>query len=220
MHRQIIVLGLLLAPVASFIATSRPFARPFVSLSAVISVDTSLPLGIVLEDADMEKNGRTNGVFVSEAGGDSDCGNAGVAPGYRVSSVNGVDTRFSDYDAVVELLTSNPDSVKVEFEEKFADGHPVTINVDGHGPLSAAVGDNLRQVLLDNKVNLYSSLKAKMGNCGGGGQCGLCKVAISEDDGVWPERTDHEGQKLKKYGADTRLACFTFVEGDCTVKLP
>ena len=117
MNRHFIALALLLAPASSFIPIARPLVRPAVSLSAVISVDTSLPLRIVLEDADMEKNGRTNGVFVAEAGDDSDCKSAGVAPGYRVSSVNGVDTRFSDYDAVLELLTSNPDSVKVEFEE-------------------------------------------------------------------------------------------------------
>jgi hypothetical protein len=139
-----------------------PFVRiPYINLStsslaAVIQVKTALPLGIVLEDADQEKNGRSSGVFVVEADGSSDCGAAGVSAGYRLSSVNSVDTRFSDYDTVVGLLTANPDAVTVDFEEKFSDGHPATINVEGHGPVTAAVGDNLRQVLLDNKVDLYS----------------------------------------------------------------
>jgi len=242
--------------------------RKFTHLSAKINVKTSLPLGIVLEDADLEGNGCTKGVFVTEVTPLSDCGGSGVNTGYRVSSVNGVDVRFSDYDAVVELLTSDPESVNVEFEEKFKDGHAATIQISGYDPIPAAVGDNLRQVLLDNKLELYKGLKAKMGNCNGGGQCGLCKVALSQDGGVWPERSDHENKKLAKFQVrqseersddlsastfalvssfkmrsltlrrynshpysqffhnslrlskeDTRLACMTFVEGDCTVTL-
>lgn len=127
------------------------------SLYAVIEVKTTLPLGIVLEDAEQERNGRSNGVFVVEADSSSACGSAGVKSGYRVSSVNSVDTRFSDYDTVVGLLTADPDSVEVCFEEKFSDGHPATINVEGHGLVTAAVGDNLREVLLANKVGLYTT---------------------------------------------------------------
>ena len=42
-----------------------------------------------------------------------------------------------------------------------------------------AQGANLRQKALENKIDIYT-LKGKLTNCGGYGQCGTCVVEIVE----------------------------------------
>lgn len=69
--------------------------------------------------------------------------------------------------------------------------------------------------MLAGKADLYDTW-GKVMNCGGGGQCGTCAVAILEDAaGVCSPRTGAEQGKLKGKPADWRLACQTNV-GDGT----
>ncbi len=79
------------------------------------------------------------------------------------------------------------------------------------------VGDNLRQVLLNNGVDLYSP-KARYINCMGIGTCGTCAVAIAGEvsEVNWRDLTrrslpPHSPQK------QLRLACQTQVLGDVKV---
>lgn len=83
-------------------------------------------------------------------------------------------------------------------------------------------GANLRQVLLQNGVDLYNG-QAKLINCHGIGTCGTCAVMIEGDvsEAGWRENTrlslpPHSltPQSLKQ---NRRLACQTNVLGDVKV---
>jgi ferredoxin len=80
-----------------------------------------------------------------------------------------------------------------------------------------ATGANLRQKSLENSIDIYT-LKGKMMNCGGYGQCGLCVVEIAEGMDNLSPRTDVENRKLRKKPATYRLACQTLVNGSVSVK--
>ncbi len=81
----------------------------------------------------------------------------------------------------------------------------------------AADGANLREKALQNRIDLYT-LKGKLTNCGGYGQCGTCIVEIVEGMDNLSERTDFEKRKLKRKPASYRLACQTLVNGPVSVK--
>ncbi len=53
----------------------------------------------------------------------------------------------------------------------------------------AAAGANLREKALQNGIDLYT-LKGKLMNCGGYGQCGTCIVAVEEGMENLSPRTD------------------------------
>jgi len=74
---------------------------------------------------------------------------------------------------------------------------------------------NLRKALLDNKVDVYT-LKGKLTNCGGGGQCGTCLIAV--ESGYTNGRTPREEFLLKGKPDDWRLACRTMINGDVTIR--
>lgn len=82
---------------------------------------------------------------------------------------------------------------------------------------SCPVGANLRQVLLENQVDLYNG-QARLINCHGIGTCGTCAVAIygevsevNRRDIIRRSLPPHDSQR------DLRLACQTKVLGDITV---
>jgi ferredoxin len=79
-----------------------------------------------------------------------------------------------------------------------------------------ATGANLREKALQNQIDIYT-FKGKMMNCGGIGQCGLCKVEIVEGMDNLSPRTDFENRKLAKKPANYRLACQTLVNGEVSV---
>ncbi len=81
----------------------------------------------------------------------------------------------------------------------------------------AADGANLRLKALENRIDLYT-LKGKLMNCGGYGQCGTCIVEIVEGQENLSPRTDVENQKLKRKPPTYRLACQTLVNGPVSVK--
>ena len=80
-----------------------------------------------------------------------------------------------------------------------------------------AQGANLREKALQTGIDLYT-LKGKLTNCGGYGQCGTCLVEIVEGLENLSPRTDFEERKLRKKPASYRLACQTLVNGPVKVK--
>jgi len=81
----------------------------------------------------------------------------------------------------------------------------------------AADGANLREKALQNKIDLYT-LKGKLMNCGGYGQCGTCVVEVVEGMENLSPRTEVEQRKLKKKPESYRLACQALVNGPVSVK--
>lgn len=80
----------------------------------------------------------------------------------------------------------------------------------------AADGANLREKMLQNRIDLYT-FTGKMMNCGGYGQCGTCVVEIVEGMENLSPRTEVENRKLKKKPENYRLACQTLVNGPVIV---
>ncbi|MBW4534349.1 MAG: (2Fe-2S)-binding protein [Pleurocapsa minor HA4230-MV1] len=80
----------------------------------------------------------------------------------------------------------------------------------------AAMGSNLREKALQNKVDIYT-LGGKLRNCGGYGQCGTCVVEIAEGIENLSPKTDFEKRKLKKKPNNYRLACQAMVNGSVKV---
>lgn len=81
----------------------------------------------------------------------------------------------------------------------------------------AADGANLREKALQNGIDIYT-LKGKLMNCGGYGQCGTCIVEIVEGIDNLSPKTDFEQRKLKRKPENYRLACQTLVNGPISVK--
>jgi ferredoxin len=80
-----------------------------------------------------------------------------------------------------------------------------------------AQGSNLREKALETGIDLYT-LKGKLVNCGGYGQCGTCIVEIVEGMENLSPKTDFEQRKLKKKPDNYRLACQTLVNGPIKVQ--
>lgn len=80
----------------------------------------------------------------------------------------------------------------------------------------AADGANLRLQALKNNIDLYT-LRGKLTNCGGYGQCGTCIVEIVEGIDNLSPRTAVENKKLNKKPKNYRLACQTLVQGHVSV---
>lgn len=80
-----------------------------------------------------------------------------------------------------------------------------------------APGVNLRQKALENGVDIYT-LKGKLMNCGGYGQCGTCVVNIVDGSENLSPRTDFENRKLKRKPDTYRLACQALVNGPVSVE--
>jgi ferredoxin len=94
---------------------------------------------------------------------------------------------------------------------------PVNIKfVNEKKEVMAADGANLRFKALENGIDLYT-FGGKMMNCGGYGQCGTCVVQIVEGMENLSPRTEVEDRKLRKRGADCRLACQAMVHGAVSV---
>ena len=194
------------------------------------SLTLTKPLGIILEEIE---EGKAAGVFVKQV---SDSGSAAASAqsitGAKIKAVQGTDVSSSSFDDVMDLIVNTDESLEIEFEVNAATpesvveskelevGTSVTIRVlQGSGsPLAieARVGDNLRQVLLDNGVEVYQGMKQKLGNCGGAGQCTFCAVDFLECEG-WAERSEYEDKKLKKFQI-ARLACLNNIQGPATIQ--
>lgn len=81
----------------------------------------------------------------------------------------------------------------------------------------AADGANLREKAIQNGIDIYT-LKGKLMNCGGYGQCGTCVVEIVEGLENLSPKTPFEKRVLRKKPETYRLACQTLVNGPISVK--
>lgn len=88
--------------------------------------------------------------------------------------------------------------------------------VDEQKEVVAATGANLREKALENGVDIYT-LRGKLMNCGGYGQCGTCIVEIVNGAACLSERTEVENRKLRKK-PNYRLACQALVNGPVSVR--
>eukprot|EP00238_Polyblepharides_amylifera_P006504 CAMPEP_0196585458 /NCGR_PEP_ID=MMETSP1081-20130531/50712_1 /TAXON_ID=36882 /ORGANISM="Pyramimonas amylifera, Strain CCMP720" /LENGTH=134 /DNA_ID=CAMNT_0041906999 /DNA_START=544 /DNA_END=948 /DNA_ORIENTATION=+ len=99
--------------------------------------------------------------------------------------------------------------------EKEVPANPVLVEVvspSGTTQISLNPGDVLRNVLLENNVELYNNW-GKIMNCGGGGSCGTCVVEVLEGADQLSAKEGVEVKLLKKKPENYRLACQTVCEG-------
>ena len=80
------------------------------------------------------------------------------------------------------------------------------------------VGANLRDVLVENDVNVYQNV-ARFVNCNGKQLCGTCIVEVKDGMKYTNRKTvDEDGTlTLQKCPKNYRLACVTYVYGNVTV---
>lgn len=84
--------------------------------------------------------------------------------------------------------------------------------------LQAPAGVNVRQLLVDNGINVYQSI-TRWTNCKGKQLCGTCIVNIA--DGSLPNtnwKSMDEASTLRANPDSYRLSCVTFAHGDVTVE--
>ncbi|KAA8521739.1 hypothetical protein F0562_012412 [Nyssa sinensis] len=117
---------------------------------------------------------------------------------------------------LVSFATTSPESVlekpeKPEIDLEFIGPKP---GADGKYPVESATAVSgeklLRNIMLDNKIELYATYGKAM-NCGGGGSCGTCIVEIIDGKDLLNERTNTELRYLKKKPESWRLSCQTIV---------
>lgn len=199
------------------------------AMGLVVSLEK--PLGMILEELE---EGESRGAIVTglqEEGSAFSSEFKDQFVGLRLVSVMGENVSDLMFEDVMTAIISAPSPVALELQpmdavkmsgvtEQFKIGTLVSITVlegDKETVVEAKVGDNLRSVLLENKVEVYKGLKEKLGNCGGGGQCTFCAAEFVTSNG-WNERSEYEDSKLKKK-PNYRLACLNNIQGPATIRL-
>ncbi|KAL3805378.1 hypothetical protein HJC23_009085 [Cyclotella cryptica] len=224
---------------------ARSTKTPLFSIKQTLSLQLEKPLGLILEE-DEETGSGVIVTQVNQGGSAYESPQASKLIGSKIQSVMGQDVSSLTFDDVMSVIVEAPSPLDVVFmlngseleeattssedpaeeEPRYKIGTDVLITVqqpENNKPdivLTAKVGDNLRKALLSNKdIELYRSLKKKLGNCGGGGQCGFCAVELIDEEGCWGERSDYEEAKIgKKESERCRLACLNTIAGPATVR--
>lgn len=221
-------------------STTEQPAETTTTTSTVLSLSLEKPLGMILEEV---TEGEADGVYVlelNEDGSAASCADTTQIVGSKVLKVMETDVSTMTFDDVMDQLINAPSPVNLELlpkettaekEEKeeesttspaYEVGTTVTLTVKVEGQddikIDGKVGDNLRQTLIDNGVEVYRGFKAKIGNCGGGGQCGFCAVDFVDSEG-WEERSDYEAKKINKNRPTARLACLNLIQGPVTIQM-
>lgn len=83
--------------------------------------------------------------------------------------------------------------------------------------LTAPVGVNVRQLLVDNNINVYQSV-TRWTNCKGKQLCGTCIVNVTEGASFTNRKSMDEASTLRENEDSYRLSCITFAYGDVTVE--
>jgi ferredoxin len=83
--------------------------------------------------------------------------------------------------------------------------------------LTAPTGVNVRQLLVDNGINVYQSV-TRWTNCKGKQLCGTCIVNVSGGSINTNRKSMDEGSTLRENPESYRLSCVTFAYGDVTVE--
>jgi ferredoxin len=205
---------------AAAVGQEKEPGTPATSSASSVILTLTKPLGLLLEEVD--ENG--NGVRVQDVTATGSAApHAAALGGARVTRINDESVRDAPLDRVMELIAACDGDVRLEFQRPkvpWPVGTPVTIVVatGAAAPMEiqANVGDNLRQTLLQNNVDVYAGMQ-KITNCGGAGQCTLCAFDILEDHGAWEERSDYENSRLKSFPL-ARLTCLNVIQGPATIQ--
>jgi ferredoxin len=83
--------------------------------------------------------------------------------------------------------------------------------------LTAPAGVNLRQLCVDNNINVYQSL-TRWTNCKGKQLCGTCIVNVKDGGKNTNRKSMDEESTLRENPDGYRLSCVTFAYGDVTVE--
>jgi len=83
--------------------------------------------------------------------------------------------------------------------------------------LVAKPGVNLRQLLVDNGINVYQSL-TRWTNCKGKQLCGTCIVNVTDGASQTNRKSMDEASTLRENPDSYRLSCVAFAYGDVTVE--
>lgn len=83
--------------------------------------------------------------------------------------------------------------------------------------LVAPVGVNVRQLCVDNGINVYQSV-TRWTNCKGKQLCGTCIVNVPAGGINTNRKSMDEASTLRENPETYRLSCVTFAYGDCTVE--
>ena len=83
--------------------------------------------------------------------------------------------------------------------------------------LTAKAGVNVRELLVDNGINVYQSL-TRWTNCKGKQLCGTCIVNISEGSRGTNQKSLDEASTLRENPDSYRLSCVLFAYDDITVE--
>jgi ferredoxin len=83
--------------------------------------------------------------------------------------------------------------------------------------LQAPAGANVRQLLVDNGINVYQSV-TRWTNCKGKQLCGTCIVNIKDGSLGTNRKSMDEDSTLRENPDSYRLSCVTFAYGDVTVE--
>ena len=83
--------------------------------------------------------------------------------------------------------------------------------------LVAPVGVNIRQLCVDNGINVYQSV-TRWTNCQGKQLCGTCIVNVSAGGMNTNRKSMDEASTLRENPDSYRLSCVAFAYGDCTVE--
>jgi ferredoxin len=98
------------------------------------------------------------------------------------------DVKYQGFDAIMDLLIDAPASSPLNLvftsPANVMKG-PATLTVTTADQQTITIqtlkGMNLRMVLLDNGVEVYSG-KGVIANCGAGGSCGYCAVSVTDNE--------------------------------------
>ena len=189
--------------------------------SDIITISAMKPLGLSLVE---NRENSKEGVCVDAINDGSVKATGSIYRGLYLLTVNGNDVRYEDFDTVLDMIIKAPDNhpVQLQFiDRRKVMAGPALLKVKSMNgntvPITTSKGQKLRNVLLENGIEVYKA-NAKWSNCGGAGTCGTCAVRVT-DNNFWEKRPDFERLRLKKYDEKARLSCNTIIEGDCTVEV-
>ena len=120
-------------------------------------------------------------------------------------------------DELKELVTGKPayspenDLVTITIVENKGSPQEVTRT------LPAPRGANLRQLCVDNNINVYQSL-TRWTNCKGKQLCGTCIVNVTDGAANTNRKSMDEASTLRENPDSYRLSCITFAYGDVTLE--
>ena len=83
--------------------------------------------------------------------------------------------------------------------------------------LTAPAGVNVRELLVNNNINVYQSV-TRWTNCKGKQLCGTCIVNITDGSIQTNRKSMDESSTLRENPDSYRLSCITFAYGDITVE--